>query len=80
MGPLQNNLLLKCQYQLTWVQFETGNMHCSVLDIGTCHMLLFAVFKKEVNIWLICLYLHNITAHALEKKKETAVASLSLIH
>lgn len=43
-------------------------------------MLLFAVFKKEVNIWLICLYLHNITVHALEKKKETAVASLSLIH
>lgn len=46
-GSTQNNLLLKFQYQLRRELFETGNLRCSVLDIGTCHMLLFAVFKKK---------------------------------
>lgn len=46
-GPTQNNLLLKFQYQLSWEPFETGNLCCSVLDVGTCHMLPFAVYKKK---------------------------------
>lgn len=68
-GAIQNNLLLKFQEQLSWVQLGTGNLHYSGLDTGICHMLFFVAFKK-VNIWLICLSLHNITVYVQERKKQ----------